>query len=55
MDHGHHGMAEGVVEPVEEELHGKTEYVEELVMVQPGDVKSATPNPATVRISFLLV
>ena len=55
LDHGHHGMVEVVVEPVEVELHGKTEYVKELVTVQPGDLKSATPNPATVRIKFILV
>ena len=54
-DNGLHGMVEVVVEPVVEELHGKTDNVKELVMVNPGDVKSATPNPATVRIKFMSV
>ena len=57
MDHGLHGMVEAVVEPVEVELRGKLEYVEGLVpySVQSGGLKTATPNPVTVRIKFGLI
>ena len=57
MDHGHRGMVEAVVEPVEVELPGKLEYVEGLVpcSVQNGGLKAATPNPVMVRIKFGLI